>query len=147
MLKFFSNALSNEVTLEQLSGLAPEQLESLHGGLKEIVSALDQAVEDAKVKQRASGVPLDANWLHRVSTKKRIVLKFATETHSLLQGGTTIAQRTTYDRLYKAKFREALVEEFGEEELADLEREVLESARTAYREWIESTGQRMWFVP
>jgi hypothetical protein len=40
-----------------------------------------------------------------------------------------------------------LVEEFGEAELREIEQEVLDKARAAYQAWIESTGQRKWFVP
>ncbi|NBS69076.1 hypothetical protein EBT31_09200 [bacterium] len=147
MLRFFSNALSTEIEFEKLDQLSNADLETLHKELSELVTTLSSAVSDAKAKAAASGVPLDPHWLHRINTKKRITLKFATEINSRLQGGTTVEQRAEYDRIYRAQFRAILLEEFGEEELLEIEQEVLDKARAAYHDWIASTKQRAWFVP
>lgn len=147
MLKFFSNALSKEIGFEQISDLQPCDLEPFHAELCEVVSALNAVVTDAKSKERASGVPVNADWMHRVNTKKRIALKFATEVNSRLHGGTTVDQRAAYDRIYREQFRATLLEEFSESELREIEQEVLDKARAAYQAWIDSTKQRMWFIP
>jgi hypothetical protein len=147
MLTFFSNALSTEVEFDKLRELSDLELMEFHKELSDVVAALSDAVTEAKAKERSSGIPLDQNWLHKIGTKKRIALKFATEAHSLRQGGTTVLQRSEYDRIYRAQFRAMLVEEFGEAELREIEQEVLDKARAAYQAWIESTGQRKWFVP
>jgi hypothetical protein len=147
MLKFFSNVLSVEVEFERIGSLTKHELEVFHDELSEMVTTLNSVLTEAKAKERASGVPLNGDWLHRVNTKKRIALKFATEVHSCLQGGTTVEQRSEYDRIYKAQLRAILLEEFGEAGLQELEQEVLDKARAAYQTWIDSTKQRMWFVP
>jgi hypothetical protein len=147
MLKFFSNVLSVEVEFERIGSLTKQELEAFHDELSEMVTTLNSVLTEAKAKERASGVPLNGDWLHRVNTKKRIALKFATEVHSCLQGGTTVEQRSEYDRIYKAQLRAILLEEFGEAGLQELEQEVLDKARAAYQTWIDSTKQRMWFVP
>ena len=79
MLTFFSNSLSRHVQFDQLEALDKEQLSAFHAELCETVGMLNTVITDAKNKERASGVPVDPDWLHRVSTKKRIALKFATE--------------------------------------------------------------------
>lgn len=147
MLTFFSNALSKDVSFDALADLSREQMESFHNELSEVVAALNEVVTTAKNKEAASGIPVDGNWLHRVNTKKRIAIKFATELYSQLHGGTTQIQRAQYKRIYKEQFRLALLEEFGEEELQGLEREVLEKTRAIYQNWIDSTQQSLWFVP
>ena len=147
MLKFFSTVLSVEVEFERIGSLTKHELEAFHDELSEMVTTLNSVLTEAKTKERASGVPLNSDWLHRVNTKKRIALKFATEVHSCLQGGTTVEQRSEYDRIYKAQLRAILLEEFGEAGLQELEQEVLDKARAAYQTWIDSTKQRMWFVP
>ena len=147
MLKFFSNSLSREVEFDAVASLNSPDLETLHEELKEVVNTLNDVVTGAKSKERASGIPMDPNWMHRVNTKKRIALKFATEVHSRLNGGSTVEQRAEYRRIYDAKFRAMLLEEFGEEELQQIERELVDASKEIYKQWIESTGQRMWFVP
>lgn len=147
MLKFFSNALSTEVEFEKLDQLSRADMEAFHAELSEMVTTLSGVVGEAKIKAAASGVPLDEHWLHRVNTKKRITLKFATELNSRLQGGTTVEQRAEYDRIYRAQFRAILLEEFGEAALLEIEQEVLDKARAAYQDWIASTKQRVWFIP
>jgi hypothetical protein len=147
MITFFSNALSAEVEFDKLDQLDHEQLQSFHDELRDIVIALNRVVTDAKAKEQVSGIPLDANWLHKVNTKKRIALKFAAEANSRLQGGSTLNQRVEYERIYKERYRKMLVEEFGEEELQSIEREIVDEAREEYKKWIASTGQRMWFIP
>lgn len=147
MLKFFSDVLSAEIEFDALDQLSRSDMELLHNELSEMVTTLNDAVSDAKAKAAVSGVPLDKHWLHRINTKKRIVLKFATEVNSKLHGGTTVEQRAEYDRIYKAQYRAILVEEFGEDTLLEIEQEVLDKARATYHEWIASTKQRVWFIP
>lgn len=147
MLKFFSNALSAEIEFEKLDQLSKADMEAFHSELALMVTTLSTVLGEAKLKASASGVPLDEHWLHRVNTKKRIALKFATELNSRLQGGTTVEQRTEYERIYKAQFRAILLEEFGEAALLEIEQEVLDKARAAYQDWIVSTKQRAWFIP
>lgn len=147
MLTFFSNSLSKQLVFDELQGLSEADLKVFHDEIGQVVSTLNTVITEAKTKERASGVPLDANWLHKVNTKKRIALKFATEANSLLQGGTTVSQRAAYDRIYRDQFRATLLEEFEEAELRELEQEVLAKARATYQAWIDSTKQRCWFVP
>jgi len=147
MLKFFSNALSTEVEFEKIDELDKADMEAFHTELCDIISTLSNVVAEAKVKASASGVPLDIHWLHRVNTKKRIALKFATELNSRMQGGSTVKQRAEYERIYKAQFRAILLEEFGETALLEIEQEVLDKTRVAYQDWIASTKQRAWFIP
>jgi hypothetical protein len=147
MLTFFSNSLSRQLTFEELKSLGEDDLKLFHEEVSQVVSTLNAVVNEAKAKERASGIALDANWLHKVNTKKRIALKFATEANSLIHGGTTVSQRAAYDRIYRAQFRATLLEEFDEAELRELEQEVLVKARAAYQAWIDSTNQRCWFVP
>ena len=129
MLTFFSNSLSKQLTFEYLSKLDEADLKVFHEEVSQVVSTLTAVVSEAKAKERASGIALDANWLHKVNTKKRIALKFATEANSLLQGGTTVSQRAAYDRIYRDQFRATLLEEFEEAELRELEQEVLAKAQ------------------
>jgi len=147
MLTFFSNSLSRHVQFDQLEALNKEQLSLFYTELCETVGTLNAVLTEAKSKERASGVPMDPDWLHRVSTKKRIALKFATEAHSRIHGGTTIEQRQKYEELYKQRLRAILVEEFGENELQEIEQEAMQAAKTDYRTWVETTKQPMWFVP
>ena len=147
MLTFFSNSLSRQLTFQELSGLDEADLKAFHEEISQVIGTLSCVVNEAKAKERASGVALDATWLHRVNTKKRIALKFATEANSLLQGGTTVSQRAAYDRIYREQFRATLLEEFEEAELRELEQEVLTKARATYQAWIASTNQQCWFVP
>jgi hypothetical protein len=144
---FFSNALCKSIGLDEVHTLTREQLDEFHAELLEVVEALDRTVTDAHVKAKASGIPADRNWLHRIGTKKRIALKFATEVKSRMEGGSTLQQRSEYDRIFKAKFRAVLEEEFGEAELVELEREVATAAKQEYKQWIAKTAQRMWYVP
>lgn len=147
MPTFFSNFLSKQLTFEDLSSLEEADLKVFHEEVSQVISTLDAVVSEAKAKERASGIALDANWLHKVNTKKRIALKFSTEAYSLIHGGTTVSQRAAYHRIYKAQFRATLLEEFDEAELQALEQEVLAKARATYQAWIDSTKQRCWFVP
>lgn len=147
MLKFFSNALSTEVEFEKLDQLSRADMEAFHAELSEMATTLSGVIGEAKLRASASGVPLDDHWLHRVNTKKRITLKFATELNSRLQGGTTVEQRAEYDRIYRTQFRAILLEEFGEAALQEIEQEALDKARAAYQGWIDSTKQRAWFIP
>lgn len=144
---FFSNSLCKTVCLEDVSGLNATQLKEFHAELLGVVEALDRTVTDVHDKSKASGIPADKNWLHRIGTKKRIALKFAAEVKSCMEGGSTLQQRAEYDRMYKAKFRAVLIEEFGEPELVEIEREVATATRQEYKNWIAKTSQRMWYVP
>lgn len=147
MLKFFSSALSAEVEFEKLGELSREDMKLLHDEMCAMVTTLSSVIAEAKAKAAVSGVPLDENWLHRINTKKRITLKFATELNSKMQGGTTVEQRAEYDRIYRAEFRAILLEEFGEAALQEIEQEALDKARATYQAWIDSTKQRAWFIP
>lgn len=146
-LKFFSNSLCRDVLLTELGGLTKDQLADLHKELAAVVVALDATVQEAHSKASASGIPADKNWLHRIATKKRIALKFAAEAHSQLQGGTTIEQREEYERIYRAKLRTVLENEFGKQEYRELEREVRKFAVEQYKQWIAQTNQRAWYQP
>lgn len=147
MLTFYSNALSKQVAFDDLRVASTEELQELHKELSEAVSALNGVLTEAKARERASGVPLDPNWLHRVNTKKRIVLKFAAEANSRMHGGSAATQRAAYERIYREQFRATLLEEFDDNELRELEREVLDKSRAAYNAWLTSTKQQCWFVP
>jgi hypothetical protein len=147
MLTFFSTSLGKEIEFAAVDQLSVEDMETFHTELVEIVKALAQVSADAKGKAEASGVPVDVNWLHRVHTKKRIALKFANEVNSRLQGGTTVQQRIKYDQLYKAAYRDVLLDEFGPDAFEELEDDVLTIARKRYQDWIHETKQTMWFVP
>lgn len=147
MLTFFSNTLSRHIQFVEVEQLDKPQMEAFHAELCEVVGALNTVLTEAKDKERASGVATDPNWLHKVNTKKRIALKFATEAHSRLHGGSTEEQRRHYAQLYKQRLRAILVEELGEADLQDIEQEAVQAAKAEYRTWIESTKQPLWFVP
>ena len=147
MLTFYSNALSKQLTFDDLRDTSTEELQQFHKEISDAVTTLNKVISEAKAKERASGVPLDPNWLHRVNTKKRIALKFAAEANSLMHGGSAAAQRAAYERIYREQFRATLLEEFDESELCELEREVLDKSRTTYNAWLSSTKQQRWFIP
>lgn len=147
MLTFYSASLLKDIPYDSLGDLDKTQLEAFHRELLNAVQALDRVLTDAKARERVSGIACDPHWLHRVQTKKRIALKFATEVNSRLNGGSTVEQRSEYERIYKAVFRKFMVDEFGEEELAVIEQELLTDARAKYAKWIAETNQRMWFIP
>lgn len=147
MVKFDSSTLMREVDLGEVNALPKEQLTEFHAELRSVVDALTDALNGAKEKARLSGVPLDETWKHRVMTKRRIALKFATEANACLQGGSSVMQRLEYDRIYKARFRAMLVEEFGEAELQEIEQEILDASRKQYDAWLAATQQHKWFIP
>lgn len=146
-LTFTSQALATDVRFDELGNLEQAALSTLHGELTELITTLDGVLTDAKNKARASGVPLNEHWIHKVTTKKRIALKFATEIYSRLNGGTTVSQRSEYDRIYKNVFAAMMVEEFGEDGWKEVQQEAVEAARKQYQAWIAETKQTCWFVP
>lgn len=147
MINFYSDKLAKRIAFDEVQQLSREELKTFHDELVLIVKALENTILDANQKQSASGIPLSQDWLHRVNTKKRIALKFAAEANSRLSGGSTIEQRAKYETIYRDKFRAMLEEEFGPDVLKQIERELIDEARSAYREWIAETNQTMWFVP
>ena len=146
MVTFYSEALTQLVEYDKIGELSKQELRFFHGELLQIVHSLEESIKSAKVKEARSNLPIDSNWLHRISTKRRIASKFASEVLSQLQGGSAAVQRTEYDRLYKAELDALLKFEFGDE-LPFVQHELREKAQTAYRRWIEETEQIMWFVP
>lgn len=146
MVTFYSEALTQLVEYDKIGELSKQELRFFHGELLQIVHSLEESIKSAKVKEARSNLPIDSNWLHRISTKRRIASKFASEVLSQLQGGSAAVQRTEYDRLYKAELDALLKFEFGDE-LPAVQQELREKAQTAYRRWIEETEQIMWFVP
>lgn len=147
MLTFCSEVLSKSVKFDDIAKLSETQLEAFHVELKAIAQSLSSSLNEIKEEEKLTGVPHDADWVHRIVTKKRIALKFAAEVHARLQGGSTTEQRAAYQRIYQHTFRGMLVEEFGEAELLGMEREAAEHAIQEYATWIDSTNQRMWFTP
>ena len=147
MISFYSDKLARRIDFDAVQELSREELKTFHDELVLIVKALENTILDANQKQNASGIPLSQDWLHRVNTKKRIALKFAAEANSRLNGGSTIEQRAKYEAIYRDKFRAMLEEEFGPDVLKEIERELIDASRSAYKEWIASTNQTMWFVP
>lgn len=146
MVTFYSEALTQLVELDKIGELSKQELRFFHGELLQTVHSLEEAIKSAKAKEARSGLPTDSNWLHRISTKRRIASKFASEVLSQLQGGSAAVQRTEYDRLYKAELEAFLAFEFGDE-LPAIQQELLDKARSAYQGWITETEQIMWFVP
>jgi hypothetical protein len=146
MVTFYSEALTQLVEFDKIAGLSKQELRFFHGELLQIVHSLEESIKSAKLREAQSGMSMDSNWLHRISTKRRIASKFATEVLSQLQGGSASVQRTEYDRLYKAELDAFLAFEFGDE-LPAIQQELLEKARNAYQGWITETEQIMWFVP
>lgn len=146
MVTFYSEALTQLVEFDKICDLSKQELRFFHGELLQIVHSLEESIKSAKVKESRSNVPTDSNWLHRISTKRRIASKFATEVLSQLQGGSAAVQRTEYDRIYKAELDALLEFEFGDE-LPAIRQELSDKAASAYQSWIEETEQIMWFVP
>ena len=146
MVTFYSEALTQLVEFDKIAGLSKQELRFFHGELLQTIHSLEESIKSARAKEAQSSVPTDSNWMHRISTKRRIASKFASEVLSQLQGGSAAVQRTEYDRIYKAELDALLAFEFGDE-LPAVQQELLEKARTAYQGWITETGQTMWFVP
>ena len=146
MVTFYSEALTQLVEFDKIAGLSKQELRFFHGELLQTIHSLEESIKSARAKEAQSSVPTDSNWMHRISTKRRIASKFASEVLSQLQGGSAAVQRTEYDRIYKAELDALLAFEFGDE-LPAVQQELLEKARTAYQWWITETGQTMWFVP
>lgn len=146
MITFYSEALTQLVEFDKIAGLSKQELRFFHGELLQTIHSLEESIKSARAKEAQSSVPTDSNWMHRISTKRRIASKFASEVLSQLQGGSVAVQRTEYDRIYKAELDALLAFEFGDE-LPVVKQELLEKARNAYQGWITETGQTMWFVP
>lgn len=146
MVTFYSEALTQLVEFDNIAGLSKQELRFFHGELLQTIHSLEESIKSARAKEAQSSVPTDSNWMHRISTKRRIASKFASEVLSQLQGGSAAVQRTEYDRIYKAELDALLAFEFGDE-LPVIQQELLEKARNAYQGWITETGQTMWFVP
>ena len=146
MVTFYSEALTQLVEFDKIAELSKQELRFFHGELLQTIHSLEESIKSARAKEAQSSVPTDSNWMHRISTKRRIASKFASEVLSQLQGGSAAVQRTEYDRIYKAELDALLAFEFGDE-LPVIQQELLEKARNAYQGWITETGQTMWFVP
>jgi hypothetical protein len=146
MVTFYSEALTQLVEFDKIAGLSKQELRFFHGELLQTIHSLEESIKSARAKEAQSSVPTDSNWMHRISTKRRIASKFASEVLSQLQGGSAAVQRTEYDRIYKAELDALLAFEFGDE-LPVVQQELLDKARNAYQGWITETGQTMWFVP
>ena len=146
MVTFYSEALTQLVEFDKIAGLSKQELRFFHGELLQTIHSLEESIKSARAKEAQSSVPTDSNWMLRISTKRRIASKFASEVLSQLQGGSVAVQRTEYDRIYKAELDALLAFEFGDE-LPVVQQELLEKARNAYQGWITETGQTMWFVP
>lgn len=146
MITFYSEALTQNIEFDKIGELSKQELRFFHGELLQTVHSLEESIKSAKVKEARTNLPTDANWMHRINTKRRIASKFAAEVLSQLQGGSATAQRAEYDKFYKAELDALLEFEFGEE-LPAIRQELLEKAQAAYQGWIEETGQTMWFVP
>lgn len=146
MVTFYSESLTQLVEFDKIAGLSKQELRFFHGELLQTIHSLEESIKSARAKEAQSSVPTDSNWMHRISTKRRIASKFASEVLSQLQGGSAAVQRTEYDRIYKAELDALLAFEFGDE-LPVVQQELLEKARNAYQGWITETGQTMWFVP
>lgn len=147
MVTFFSEALHQVVVFDRITELSRDEMQTFQAELRQIVSQLDDAIAKEKQNAQLSGIPVNADWLHRITTKRRIALKFATELGSQLQGGTTLKQRAEYEQIYRAKLRAFLEAEFGVTELEEIERELVQESKKEYAAWIEKTNQRMWFLP
>jgi hypothetical protein len=147
VLTLYSEKLRRDVLFSEIGDLDQDELKAFHDELIVVAKALESAVAEAQEKYRVSGVPLSNDWLHRVNTKKRIVLKFASEVNSQQHGGSTVKQRIEYDKIYKAKFRAMLEEEFGAAELREIERQLVAEAKAEYHAWLSKTKQHAWFIP
>lgn len=146
MITFYSDTLTQLIEFDKIGELSKQELRFFHGELLQVVNALEESIKSAKVKEARSNVPTDVNWMHRITTKRRIASKFAAEVLNQLQGGSATAQRVEYDKLYKTELDALLEFEFGEE-LPAIQEELRDKAYAAYKKWIEETEQTMWFVP
>lgn len=147
MITFTSEFLSRSIPIDQIQSLSDEELQGFHEELKLVITSIDEALSKASVKQQASGVPFSSTWMNRITTKKRIALKFAAEVNSAKNGGSAQDQLSQYNKIFKVKFREILSKEFSEEELREIELEAVNAARKEYDAWITKTGQRLWYIP
>ena len=93
MVTFYSEALTQLVEFDKIGELSKQELRFFHGELLQTVHSLEESIKSARAKEAQSSVPTDSNWLHRISTKRRIASKFATEVLSQLQGGSAAVQR------------------------------------------------------
>lgn len=147
MLTFFSQRLVRTVGFEEISNLNEDEATQFHTELKLVIYDLEAVLAEAAAKEKVTGIPIDEHWRHRVATKRRIALKFASELHSKLHGGTTVPQRVEYERMYRAKFRAMLEKEFGPAELAEIEAEIASETKKEYHDWLDKTGQHAWYAP
>lgn len=147
MVRFFSNKLNREIRIEHVPQLNRNDLQVFHSELKTVVEDLTNTINEANERKQTVGLSVDSDWLHRVSTKRRIALKFVSECYIVLKGGSTANQRQVFERIYRSKFRDMLEEEFGKEELAAIEAEITAESTTEYVAWLTSTNQSMWFKP
>jgi|SanBayMetagenome_1026888.scaffolds.fasta_scaffold00568_6 hypothetical protein len=147
MVRFYSNKLNREIAIAVVSKMKPDEVKVFHEELKYVIESLTDTINEANERKKATGADVDSDWLHRVTTKRRIAMKFAHECSTVSQGGSTLDQQLVYERMYRSKFRALLVEEFGEEELAAIEREITEAATAEYKAWLQTNKQQMWYVP
>ena len=147
MLTFFSQRLVRTIGFEEIASLTEDEAEQFHTELKLTIYDLENVLAEATAKEKVTGIAIDEHWRHRVGTKRRIALKFASELHSKLHGGTTVPQRVEYERIYRSKFRAMLEKEFGPTELVEIEAEIATEAKAEYRGWLDKTGQHAWFAP
>ena len=147
MLNFFSQRLVRTIRFEEIANLTEDETEQFHTELKLTIYDLENVLAEAIAKQKVTGIPIDEHWRHRVGTKRRIALKFASELHSKLHCGTTVPQLVEYERIYRSKFRAMLEKEFGPTELKEIEAEIATEAKREYRDWLDKTGQHAWFAP
>jgi hypothetical protein len=107
-LTFLSKSLGRTITFADIDHLKPAEARALLGELHVAVSSMTETMDAAE--NRVDSHPVDPDWLHGLSKKRRICSAFTAQVQPLVDA---LAPKATYRALYELYLEKLLAEELG----------------------------------
>lgn len=123
-LTFLSKSLGRTITFTDLDQLKPPEMRAVLGELHIAVESMTDSLNAATSTQMPSGQPVDADWLHGLTKKRRICNAFMAQVQPLVDA---MAPKATYRTIFELHLDALLEDELGST-YADIKKEARELA-------------------
>jgi len=108
-LTFLSKSLGRTITFTDLDQLKPPEVRSLLGELHVAVASMTESLESA-TKLDSSRLPVDPDWVHGLTKKRRICNAFMAQVQQLVDA---MAPKATYRTIFELHLDALLGDELG----------------------------------
>lgn len=107
-LTFLSKSLGRTITFTDLDQLKPSEVRPLLGELHVAIESMTESLDGAALRQ--GSLPMDPDWLHGLTKKRRICSAFKSQVQQLAD---SLTPKATFKTIYEDHLDRLLQEELG----------------------------------